>query len=135
MNKTIVALATAIALAVLFGPTAARAEDGYDLWLRYPRLTGAAQTEVGREIAALVTTDGDPAIESAAKEVEHAFDRMVGSAPPRVHEVRSSGLILGLASSPLIKPLGLATAALGDEGYLIRSVSIAGHPCIVIAAN
>jgi alpha-glucuronidase len=137
MNKVTLALAATMLLALLIDPSSAFAEDGYDLWLRYPRLDAAEQTAIRSEIAAVVTAqnDSDPALAKAALEIQLALDRMLGKAPSLTHRVTSHSLVLGVASSPLIKPLRLSTSSLGTDGYLIRSVTADGVPAIAITAN
>ena len=105
--------------------TAARAEDGYDLWLRYKPVEGAAA--VGE-----VTVLGDGATLAAARgELERGLTGMRGGATPSTR----AALLAGTAAQPRIAALGLPLPAAGPEGYVIRSATVDGKPITVIAAN
>jgi len=112
-------------LAALSGPTVARAEDGYDLWLRYrPVETAAAVGEA--------TVLGDsPTLRAAKAELERGLAGLRGAAPGSNRTV----LLAGTSASAQIAALKLPLQKAGDEGYLIRTVRVDGRPATVIAAN
>jgi alpha-glucuronidase len=101
----------------------ARAEDGYRLWLRYNRV------EAPRPAAGRLVVDGaSPAVAATRSELERGLSGLLRG--------RTAALIAGTPrSSPLIRSLKLPLVPLGDEGFLIRTVRIAGRPATVIAAN
>ena len=125
-------------LALLAGT--ARAEDGYDLWLRYPRVTDAARLAEYRAAAGQLVLGGDsPTLRAARDELVAGLTGLVGVAPELRDAVVSDGaIVLGTPrSSPLIRSLAIATElrGLGREGYLVRSMRVGGRRAIVVAAN
>ena len=121
-------LALLAALALAGGAAPAAAEDGYDLWLRYPRAPGAANLDVG-EVRVLGES---PTLAAARAELERGLDGLLGPAP---RQGRRTLLLAGTASQAQIAALKLPMERAGDEGYVIRSVQVDGRPATVIAAN
>jgi len=123
-------------IACLFAATSARAEDGYDLWLRYRLLPPTTALNVRNHAAAIVTQEADPRVASARAELVRALTGLAGTAPTSETDLRPGAILLGTpAGSPLVRGLGLPLSGLGREGYVIRNVVIAGRPAIVVAAN
>lgn len=106
--------ATALAL-LLAGTAPARADDGYRLWLR---------ADAPAAPSARVTLRGDGAT------LRLAADELSRSLPAGVGEVT-----LALASDPQVLALRLPTAALGDEGYLVRRVRLGKRDTLLITGN
>jgi alpha-glucuronidase len=131
----------AAALMVLCLSFGARAEDGYDLWLRYAPLTGATLARTRAAVTELVgggpTRDAHPSLDAAQAELRRALGRMLGEAPPaRKAITRDGALVLGTpGSSALVAGLTLELGQLGPEGYRIRSVTLQGHRATVIASS
>ena len=126
-------LFVAIFLMLLAVP--ARAEDGYDLWLRYRPMDAAALAQYRPQATAIVSEGASPSLNAARDELTRGLsgllDRSVGAGP-----VGDGTLVIGTPeSSALIAGLKLPLGALGPEGYLIRSTSLNGHAVTVIAAN
>ncbi|SOB87391.1 alpha-glucuronidase [Sphingomonas guangdongensis] len=118
-------------LIALFGTAAARAEDGYDLWLRYdaPQYR-QAWASIGSPGA--VSADEDhPTIRAAADELTRAL----GHDPAATPASSAATILIGTARSPQIARLGLPLAGLGPEGYLVRAVTAEGRRTIVVAAR
>ncbi len=114
----------AVLLAATMTASAVRAEDGYDLWLRYRPLS-AAQRPVVRTVAPSADT---PTLKVARAELERGLGGLVGGAPAPDSPI----ILLGTPSgSPAIAALNLPLKGAGDEGYLIRTVG----KTTVIAAN
>jgi alpha-glucuronidase len=116
----------------------ALAEDGHELWLRYRALPPAEQARVRAQAARIVTdpADRDPRILAAGGELGRALTAMTGAAPPSDGRVDADGaVVLGTGRSPLIRALHLPLAAIGDEGYLLRTARIGGHRVTLVAAN
>ena len=133
------AFLVASAMLALLGGTA-RAEDGYDLWLRYPRVTDAARLVEYRAAAAHLVAGGDsPTLRAARDELVAGLTGLVGAAPAIRDAVAGDGaIVLGTPrSSPLIRSLAIATdlRALGREGYVVRAMRVGGRRAIVVAAN
>ncbi len=123
IRRMFLALMAAAILSV--GAGAARAEDGYDLWLRYRPVDGAAA--VGE-----VTVLGDsPTLRAARAELERGLAGLRGGAPASTR----AALLAGTAASPQIAALKLPLQGVGPEGYVIRSLQVDGRPTTVVAAN
>ncbi|MCC5092288.1 alpha-glucuronidase [Xanthomonas campestris pv. incanae] len=112
----------------------AHAEDGYDLWLRYHLLPDAAQKQgSARELVVLGAT---PTLQAASDELQRGLHGLLGVAPALTQAAtRDGAIVLGTAQTPQIAALGLATQALGREGYLIRSTRVDGHQATVIVGG
>jgi alpha-glucuronidase len=120
----------ALVLAVLL-PGAARAEDGYELWLRYHPVEPAWRERYA-PLTAQVSVAGDSATLAAARtELQRGLDGLVGKRPG------VGGVVIAgtPSSSRTVAQLRLPLTGLGDEGYLIRSVMLERRRAIVIAAN
>jgi alpha-glucuronidase len=120
--------------------TALHAEDGYDLWLRYRPVGDPALLRDYRAGVSQLVVGGDSrTMKVTVLELERGLSGLLGAKVARAAAPRRAGaLIIGTpASSRLIASLPLARELepLGDEGYLIRSVTVAGRPATVIAAN
>jgi alpha-glucuronidase len=136
MRRTLI---VAAALVLLANATA-RAEDGYDLWLRYARVTEPALLSEYRSAATQIVVAGDsPTLAAARDELVTGLTKMLGTAPSVGSSVTANGaIVVGTPrSSALIRALPLAgdLRAVGREGYLIRSTRVAGKRVTVVAAN
>jgi alpha-glucuronidase len=121
-------------------PRPARAEDGYDLWLRYrPVANDSLKREYRDAISYLVEQGDSPTMHAARDELTRGLRGLLESELAVQRGVQGSGaLILGTpANSALIAALPLARELrpLGPEGFLIRATTVKGQPAIVIAAN
>ncbi|WP_309092502.1 alpha-glucuronidase family glycosyl hydrolase [Phenylobacterium sp.] len=130
-------LMAAAATSVLGSAGAVRAEDGYDLWLRY-RPVEAAQAQGYRALATeLVAEGGSPTLAVARAELARGLSGLLGAEPPATPTVsRDGAIVLGTpASSKAVAGLKLPLERLGPDGYVIRSVTLGGRRATVIAAN
>ena len=121
-------------------PVTVRAEDGYDLWLRYRLVADPARRAEYRGVLRRLVVEGDsPTLRAARDELITGLTGLLGRAPIGSSAPTSIGtLILGTPSgSPLVAslPLGDALRSAGNEGFVIRTVPFHGHRAIVIAAN
>jgi alpha-glucuronidase len=124
-----------LAAVLLLLAVPAHAEDGYDLWLRYRPMEAGDLAQYRPLATAVVSQGASPSLDAAKTELTKGLsgllDRPVGTG-----SVGDGTVVIGTpASSPLIADLNLPLAALGPEGYLIRSASLDGHAVTVIAAN
>ncbi len=129
------------ALCMLAAAAPARADDGYDLWLRYHPIADPVRlAEYRAAIARVIVEGASPSLDAARDELvtglRGLLDREV-VAEARMGAARGSVIAGTRASSPLIAALPLASAlrAVGREGYLIRAMTVQGRPAIVVAAN
>lgn len=132
----------AIFACLLLGCTSStlRADDGYELWLRY-----AAVGDPGRRAEYLASmsqlvVEGESATLMAARdELARGLGGLLGRPLTLdTRPLRAGVVVAGTrASSPLIASLPLAAAlrGVGREGFLIRRMRVRGTMAIVIAAN
>jgi len=116
----------------------ARAEDGYDLWLRYrPIEAGQTLASFGARITQIVAAPGSPTLEAARRELVLGTSGLLNRGIPESKEVSADGAVLAGTprSSGAIKALALELGPLGREGYTIRSATVGGRSVTVIAAN
>jgi alpha-glucuronidase len=114
----------------------AKAEDGYDLWLRYHPVETENADAYRAAVASLVSDEHGAVIDNALAELERGLTGLLGAAPQRSGRASSDGaLIVGTAASPLIGALGLDLSDLGEDGYVIRSVDADGRRATVIAGG
>lgn len=109
-------------------------EDGYELWLRYRPLPAGSRPA---DLPALVPPATEtPTLQAAREEMSRGLAAMLGVAPVLLSEPVPGAILLGTpATAPVIARLDLPLAALGSEGYLIRSLVAEGAPVTVVAAN
>ena len=131
-------VAAAIILAVAL-PVTARAEDGYELWLRYRRVADAARlAEYRAALSSVVVQGTSPTLTAVRDELVAGLSGLLGRSVASTERLTAGSVIVGTpASSPAIAALGLASAlrSVGDDGFVIRSMSVNGARAIIIAAN
>jgi alpha-glucuronidase len=134
--RYLIMLLTFLAAALAI-PGAARAEDGYDLWLRYHAVEPQWQQRYEGAATHVVAQGDSPTLNAAIRELQTGVKGMLGRTLPRGAEVAVDGaIVIGTpATSPIVAGLNLPLATLGKEGFLIRSVTIGGKRATVIAAN
>ena len=127
----------AVMLALLAGATApALAESGYDLWLRYLPVEASARAPYLGGARTLVGGNASPTLDAARDELVRGLSGLLGRPQATGAAVAAGALIYGTpASSSIIAGLKLDLTAAGEEGYVIRSVTVDGQPATVIAAN
>ncbi|WP_010544717.1 alpha-glucuronidase family glycosyl hydrolase [Sphingomonas elodea] len=114
----------------------AHAETGYDLWLRYHPLDAATVQRIAPRLRYVVADTSRPTIRAAVDELDRGLAGLIGTAPAHATAMRGEGgVMLATAGSPVLAGLNLPLAALGREGFLIRSTTIAGARVTLIAAN
>ncbi|KAB7763183.1 alpha-glucuronidase [Xanthomonas maliensis] len=122
------------AVVALQASTAAHAEDGYDLWLRYQPVPTTVRAD--STLPALLLAGDSPTLQAARAELQRGVHGLLGTALADTAAVATDGtLVLGNAAAPQIAALQLPTAGLGRDGYLLRSVTIGGHRAIVIVGG
>ena len=113
------------------GATTAHAEDGYDLWLRYRPVESPWLERYRRAARELIAAD-----QPARAELKRAVAGLLGATLKSAARVaRDGAVILGTPqSSAILADLHLDLGGLGDEGFVLRTMSIGGHRAIVVAA-
>ena len=127
------------AAALLFALAAAgaRADDGYDLWLRYKPVEKPMIGAYRASAAVLVSAGASPTMNAARDELVRGLSGLLDRKEPVDDTVRRNGAVLfgTPANSRTIASLKLPLDRAGREGYVIRSVNTKGRKIIVIAAN
>ena len=121
----------AMVMAMLAVPV--RAEDGYDLWLRYAPAEQARAADISAHARTIVPVENGSTMEVATRELQRAVAHMTGSAPTLATTPTAGALWLATPRSAPGIPLSLKE--LGAEGYAIRSIDRGGQPVTLIAAN
>ncbi|HVF45136.1 MAG TPA: alpha-glucuronidase family glycosyl hydrolase [Pyrinomonadaceae bacterium] len=127
-----------LALLLLLAGTAARAEDGYRLWLRYDALPARSLRPYRTLVTSVVVQGESATLDAARAELVEGCTGLLGRPVASADRVERDGaIVVGTPkSSPLIDGLGLTRRleALGAEGYVIRSVRLKGRAVTVIAS-
>ena len=112
----------------------ARAEDGYELWLRYPPQEPAPAASA---VSAIVAPgEASATVEAAIGELQRGLGGLLGAKPPTADAPTANAVVLATpANRPGLATLGLPLDGLGAEGYLVRRVELDGVPVTLLAAN
>ena len=126
-----------LAIGALCLIAAARAEDGYDLWLRYQPLEKQALARYRGAATAVVSAGHSATANVTRDELVRGLSGLLARKVAADDTVRREGVVLfgTPASSRTIAGLGLPLDRVGPEGYVIRSVTARGRRAIVIAGN
>src|SRR6266511_4142818 len=123
----------------LFLWTAAKAEDGYRLWLRYDSVPKAMIEVYRPRVTSIVAPGGSATMEAIRSELINGCAGLLGGSIPAAEKVERDGAIfVGTPkSSPLIAGLkwGRQLSDLGSEGFRIRSLKLGPHAVTVIASD
>ncbi len=113
------------------------AEDGHELWLRYPAVQGTMLGSYRRVGTQLVGNADSPSLKAAAEELRRALPGLLAAPLPlAIRPTQDGAIIIGTPkSSAVIARLQLNLSPLGRDGFLIQSVAVDGHPAIAIAGN
>ncbi len=120
--------------------SAAPSEDGYDLWLRYRPVADASRLAEYRSAITGIVIEGDsPTLRAVRDELSAGLTGLLGR-QIRIDGTEGAGglVIAGTpGGSAVVRSLSLDAdlAKLGDEGYLLRAVTVRGKRAIVIAAK
>jgi alpha-glucuronidase len=116
------------------------AESGYRLWLRYDKITHQSLYSSYRgSIKQLIFPGKSDILNSARQEIRMGLKGLLLLDLRNTENVTANGaLVIGTpASSKVIASLPLAGTlkSIGNEGYIIKSLTINGKPSTIIAAN
>jgi len=109
------------ALALMACSAGARAEDGYNLWLRYAPLDPVLAADYATQLGEVVAPAQTPTLRAARDELVRGLTGLLGTAP-RIQNESSAGHVLALGtpqSSALIAPFREEVESLGEAGYLL----------------
>ncbi|WP_372018023.1 alpha-glucuronidase family glycosyl hydrolase [Pseudoxanthomonas sp. 10H] len=124
-------------LAALLPAGPVLAEDGHDLWLRYVPVQEERAADYRARATELVVASATPTGQATREELVRGLRGLLGTAPALAARAgRDGAVVVGTpAGSPQLAALAPDLAALGEEGYLIRSLPIGGRKATVVAAN
>jgi len=115
---------------------AARAEDGYDLWLRYRPLEAPLQAVWRPAARVVVSASHTPTAEATRSELVRGLSGLLGRKVAAGDSVADGAVLFGTpANAPTIAALNLKLGQVGAEGFVIRSVQAKGKSFTVIAGN
>ena len=109
-------------LLLLTGATAASAEDGYDLWLRYRLVEPKWRGTYGAKATAVVEDSRSPTLEAAERELRRGISGLLGTSPGT--RLKDGAIVLSTH-----QPSGTG------EGYCIQSTRIDGHQVTLISGD
>jgi alpha-glucuronidase len=128
----------AFALQLCMGAKAA-AEDGYRLWLRYDPLPANVVKDYRARVTSVVVQGQSPTLDAVRTELVGGCAGLLGGSVALAQKVERDGaVVVGTPlSSPLIDGLGWGRqlAALGPEGFRIRTAKLGGRTVTVIASR
>ena len=136
--------ASLLSALVLGAAPAARAEDGYDLWLRYRQVADPARLAEYRAAATeLVVDGGSPTLDAVRDELGRGLRGLLGASVPAAGRATRAGAVVAgtPAGSRLVAALvaahrlGDTLRTVGDEGYLVRRVRVDGRPATLVVGN
>jgi len=131
----------AILIFVLSIPlTAARADDGYRLWLRYDQITDRPYLkQCSRSFKSVMITADSKVLRAAGEELVSGLSGMTGRNIEIVGAPDRRGTVVAgtFGSSPLIDALlpDVSPGTTGEEGYVIRTARYRGRRVTVIASD
>ncbi|GAA0574342.1 alpha-glucuronidase family glycosyl hydrolase [Rhizomicrobium electricum] len=131
MKWALLALCAAMVL------TPARADDGYQLWLRYAPLDKAASARAGDIGSEVVTASRSPTAKITAEELTRGLSGLLAKKVASGDAIRSNGAVLfgTPKDSPSIAGLALPLERVGSDGFVIKSAVVKGKRVTVIAGN
>ncbi|MET0551556.1 MAG: alpha-glucuronidase family glycosyl hydrolase [Vicinamibacteria bacterium] len=121
-------------------PYGAKAETGYDLWLRHPRVGDDAGRSSLARVATEITVEGsDRTLVLAGAELARGLRGLLGTEVRVLRQgSRDGALVLGTpTSSSAVRALNWSEElrGLGPDGFVIRSAHVGGRRATVIASQ
>jgi len=131
---------TVFSLLFFFCSLNAFSEDGYDLWLRYVKVTNPALLASYRSRTRRIFFPvGSAQLKNARDELYYGLDHLLGGATPGQNGVLENGsLLIGTPGSLPIINETISRDELKKvekEGYLIKSALLHGKRCTIVTAN
>ena len=123
---------------VLLIATGAGAEDGYDLWLRYPAVADASLLQHYRStISSIVLLGDSPTLRIARDELRHGLRGLLGRDVPVASGVSAGALVIGSRDGFTGMPGtgDIREAVVGEEAYGIRTTVLRGQRVTAVAGR
>ncbi|HKK81273.1 MAG TPA: alpha-glucuronidase family glycosyl hydrolase, partial [Prolixibacteraceae bacterium] len=116
-----------------------KAEDGYDLWLRYAKVHNAELQDEYRSVCNSVFVTGDSETSKIIqKELEHGLAGMLDMNVKFSDKWNNKGLVVATPkTSSLVEAYDLLDEVekLGNEGYVIKTIREGDKAFTIIASN
>ncbi|MEO7598976.1 MAG: alpha-glucuronidase family glycosyl hydrolase, partial [Opitutus sp.] len=127
-------------IALLLSAASSRAEDGYRLWLRYDLIEDAAlRQSYSSAITEIVVPEPRPSLKPAQDELVTALQGLLGTTIPVVPAATRDGALVLMTADARSQLGGLVTKddllTAGDEGYILRRVTVQGRKQTMLVAN
>ncbi|WP_207494779.1 alpha-glucuronidase family glycosyl hydrolase [Aridibaculum aurantiacum] len=117
----------------------AKAENGYELWLRYQKVNNAPLLQSYNSIISSINFAGASATTTVAKEeLIKGLKGLLGKNIPVTNSITANTLVVGTpATSATIRSLPIQSQlkSAGDEGFVVMTTSTGGKKVTTIAAN
>ncbi|HRH42231.1 MAG TPA: alpha-glucuronidase family glycosyl hydrolase [Pyrinomonadaceae bacterium] len=125
-----------ILLVVFLFISTAFAEDGYRLWLRYDALPQQNAKIYQQQIKSIVVGGKSETSETIREELKNGLNGLLSKKIPNYNIANTGAVVVGTPQTftPFSK-LKLPLSNLGNDGFLIQTVSIDGQKVIAIVAN
>jgi alpha-glucuronidase len=111
-------------LALIAAPTAAAAEDGYDLWLRYRPVEAQWRSAYASRATAIVQRPHSPTLNAAASELRRGIHGLFDVTPGA-----------GLRDGAIVLVRDASAKPVSGDGFCLRSRRIGGHSVTVISGS
>jgi alpha-glucuronidase len=140
MNVPLLKRISFLALLPFVVASLAWSDDGYELWLKYRRIDDEQLLKQYREVVACIVLPGETETTRIIRsELKRGLSQMLGvDVAFRALRSGESGIVIATPStSPIVRNLWRQgkLQKVGDEGFLISSVSTGQRMLLVIAAN
>jgi alpha-glucuronidase len=113
-----------------------RAEDGYDLWLRYKKIDDAKTLAPYKTaITGIMVVGNSPTHLAALEELKLGLNGLMGSTISTHSSLQQGSLIIGTISSLKNTIKDKLPEVSGNEGFAIASMNINGKKITLITAN
>jgi alpha-glucuronidase len=125
-------------LFIILSSFVSKAENGYELWLRYHKIQNQQlYAQYRKALHEVLFVGQSPTLDAIRHELHEGFTGLLQLKPAETKQVKMDGtLIVGTpATSAIVAGLLKGSTTLGKEGYFIRSMSIDGKSCIVLGAS
>jgi alpha-glucuronidase len=117
-------------------PTAAIAEDGYRLWLRYDRVKDEARLSTYRGLIKGWMIDGSsPTLDAAAKELSMGLSGLLGTQLSASSRLHFDGILCAKLTSALLNGATVEVPGVTGEAFAIRSVTLNKKKIILVTAR
>ena len=131
-------LSIVIILLFIFSAQTLKAENGYDLWLRYPLTTDSKILNNYKNLISGFIINGNSAIiQSAKQEITNGLGGLLGKKLLEQKNIQAGSILIGTGNSPFLSSVNLINdlSESGKEGFIIATKMIASKKVIIITGN